>query len=495
MKIRFIQNIIILSVIFGFYSSKEYACSEIDSIITLRYNKGDYDIAHNIAKKNKEKKGCSPFFYVHLADVFKKFDDFSSTREMYNSAMKKSTEEEYKEINLEYKKLSFLSSQINFIQSIYLSDGNKDKALLNYKELINGNQLWDNGEPFIDLNQNMSYDDKEVFTDWNFNDIGLLHLYVADIYKNKEDYPNAIVHLQAALDINPSVKKYNEYMAVIAKLIAQKGNDFLRLNKLDEAINKYNLSLSIDSSESVIHYNLANAYFKKEDFEKAVVSFKKVVSLDSDKFKAIHKVGVCYQKLDLHDEAVIEFRKAIGTVERLEEKYMSPYHSLGVSFIELSLYRDAIQILNEITALSPKYYKAYETLGIIHSEAEDSQYINFDLALENFTEASNIKSDNYTIKFRIAQLYNIMAENNKENGETKLMNKNFTEAKKYARQCLKLKNTYGGAYFELGVAELNLCNKSSSLKALKKAAKYDRRYRSEVKRYIKKLDSIMNHCK
>ena len=74
------------------------------------------------------------------------------------------------------------------------------------------------------------------------------------------------------------------------------------------------------------------------------------------------------------------------------------------------------------------------------------------------------------------------------------MNKNLTEAKKYSRQCRQLKKTYGGAYFELGVAELNLCNKSSGIKALKQAAKYDRRYRSEVKRIIKKIKPFMNHC-
>ena len=86
---------------------------------------------------------------------------------------------------------------------------------------------------------------------------------------------------------------------------------------------QYNLSLSIDSSESSIHYNLANAYFKKENFEDAIVSYKNVVNLEPDKFKATHKIGVCYQKLDLHDEAVVEFKNAIGTVERLDEKFMS----------------------------------------------------------------------------------------------------------------------------------------------------------------------------
>ena len=494
MKIRFIQNIILLIVIFSFSYSKDYSCSEMDSIITSRYNNGDYEIAHNMAKKNKEKESCSAFFYVHLADVFKKFDDFSSTREMYNTAMKKSTEDEYKQINFEYKKLSFLSSQINFIQSIYLSDGDKQIALSNYKELIDGNEAWDNGEPFIDSNQNMSYDEGEDFTDWKFDDVGLLHLYVADIYKNSKNYNKAIEHLKIALNINPYVTKYKEYITVVSKLIAQEGNDFLRLNKLDEAIDKYIISLLIDSTESGIHYNLANAYFKKDDFENAILSFKNVTNIDPDKFKATHKMGLCYQKLNLHDDAILQFRKAIGVVEKLDENYMSPYHSLGVSFMETDAYPDAIQILNEVTALSPKYYKAYETLGIIFSEATDSKYINYDLALENFIEASNIKKDNHVIKFRLAQLYNIMAEENKENGEIKLMNKHFSEAKKYARQCLKLSSTYGGAYFELGVSELNLCNKSSSLKALKKAAKYDRRYRSEVKRIIKKMAAIMNHC-
>ena len=93
----------------------------------------------------------------------------------------------------------------------------------------------------------MDYDDGEDFTDWSFDDIGLLHLYIADIYKNSEDYTNATLHLNIALNINPYVKKYNEYMTIISKLIAKKGNDFLRLNKIDQAIEQYNLSLSIDS--------------------------------------------------------------------------------------------------------------------------------------------------------------------------------------------------------------------------------------------------------
>ena len=42
--------------------SRGYTCSEIDSIISNRYNNGDYEIAHNMAKKNKDKESCDAFF-------------------------------------------------------------------------------------------------------------------------------------------------------------------------------------------------------------------------------------------------------------------------------------------------------------------------------------------------------------------------------------------------------------------------------------------------
>ena len=120
--------------------------------------------------------------------------------------------------------------------------------------------------------------------------------------------------------------------------------------------------------------------------------------------------------------------------------------------------------------------------------------IGVEARIENFLEATKIKPSNHVLKFRLAQLYNIIAEEYKEDQDYKNMNANLSEAKKYARQCRQLKKTYGGAYFELGVAELNLCNKSSGIKALQLAAKYDRRYRSEVKRIIKKIEPFMNHC-
>ena len=173
---------------------------------------------------------------------------------------------------------------------------------------------------------------------------------------------------------------------------------------------------------------------------------------------------------------------------------MPSYNELASSLMKLGSYLEAKQYLIYIIEESPRYYKAYETLGVLCLESSDPNYRSNECALENFEIASKLQPSNHRLKFRLARLYNVIAEEYKESQDYKNMNSNLSEAKKYARQCRNLKKTYGGAYYELGVAELNSCNQSSGLKALRQAAKYDRAYRSSVKTIIKNMESYTRHC-
>ena len=342
MFLRFFCKFLILLFISGIFSArKKLNCSEVDSLINFKNQSKDYESALVIAKSNKKNENCTAEQYFNLGKVFLRFDDFNNTRELYNKSLLVASEgKEYNAIKLEYSKLRFLQSEISFIQQILDNDQDKEKAILSYKGLLFGNKVWDNGEPYVDANQNLSYDDAngiwnfgesfsdtnengiwdnneefkdqgEEFTDWSFPNNGYLHLLIADIYKRSQDYNNAIFHLSEALKINPYVKSYKEQMSIISKMIAQKGNDFLRLNKFDEAIEKYKLSLSVDNGESVIHYNLANAYFQKNNFLEAINSYKEVEKLDPTKYKALHKMGVCYQKLGEHELAVAQLKRLL----------------------------------------------------------------------------------------------------------------------------------------------------------------------------------------
>lgn len=481
-------------------------CDEIGNKISQKYEKGDYEIAYSIAKKNYKDNKCSASFNLDLAEVFLLFNDYKLAKKTYNIALnsfftipdQKVTKDS---VQFMFDRLIFYTSEINFIQKSFQADGEIRSAISRYKTLVDGNGLYDPREHFTDLNGDKEWNEGEDFIDFNFKEFGELYYRISILYKNNENHEESYNYITKALKINPYFKKYIQLNDVLSKLIAKKGNDFLRLNQLDEAIDQYNLALNIMSdneteneAKSSIYFNLGYAYFGQNKFEDSIKAFNLALDLDSDRYRAAHKIGLCYQELNYHEEAVDNFKKAISISNKLDENYMSSYHSISISYMKMESYDQAINYLNKALQESPKFYKAYETLGVIYADATLSRYQNHDLALENFHEANRLKPKDYMIKFRLARLYNTMAEKDRNNNSYKKMEKNSIEAKKYARQCIKIKKTYGGAYYELGSAELNLCNKSAGLKTLKKAAKYDRKYRSEVKRIIKQIKPITNHC-
>ena len=61
-------------------------------------------------------------YIIKLGDVFIKYNDFDLTRELFINAMKRFQENEYDIMDLEYKKLSSLLSQLSFIQKQYKND-------------------------------------------------------------------------------------------------------------------------------------------------------------------------------------------------------------------------------------------------------------------------------------------------------------------------------------------------------------------------------------
>ena len=140
-------------------------------------------------------------------------------------------------------------------------------------------------------------------------------------------------------------------------------------------------------------------------------------------------MGQCYQKLNDHSMAVVQFEKSIDVIESLNENFMSSYNEMALSLMKLNDYENARKALLIIINKSPKFFKAYETLGVLCLESTDPKFKSNECALENFTEASKLKPNNHVLKFRLAQLYNIIAEEYKDQQDFKNMNYNLNEAK------------------------------------------------------------------
>ena len=69
----------------------------------------------------------------------------------------------------------------------------------------------------------------------------------------------------------------------------------------------------------------------------------------------------------------------------------------------------------------------------------------------------------------------------------------FNKGKEFAKSATKINKKYAPAHFELGYAEMSLCNKVAAKDAFNKS-KLDKRYRKISNNYLKNLDAYMSEC-
>ena len=83
-------------------------------------------------------------------------------------------------------------------------------------------------------------------------------------------------------------------------------------------------------------------------------------------------------------------------------------------------------------------------------------YLYF-LIEENYKKAIEYDRRNYKAKSRLASVYSSLEK--------------YDLAKKYAKNCIKVKRSYPDAYYELGLAEKGLGNRVAAIDAFNKAKK------------------------
>ena len=142
---------------------------------------------------------------------------------------------------------------------------------------------------------------------------------------------------------------------------------------------------------------------------------------------------------------------------------------MGDIYINAKNYDKAKQVLNIAITVNPNYSKGHANLGIIYVEEKD-----WEAAVTSLQMAVALNEQDAMSYFRLAS-----AQNSTGNCE---------EAKIAARNSTELKNRFGGAWFELGIAEWcsGRGNKTASLNAFEKA-RGDRTWRTMAEYEIDKV--------
>lgn len=113
---------------------------------------------------------------------------------------------------------------------------------------------------------------QKAIADENYHSRELPYYNLARLYLLKGQIPEALGHLQRALEINNKmVLAYN-----------LRGTIYEELGKYGEAVRNYSQALQITPGDINLSFNLAKAYFKNSEFVKAQELFEKIYAKATD---------------------------------------------------------------------------------------------------------------------------------------------------------------------------------------------------------------------
>ena len=198
--------------------------------------------------------------------------------------------------------------------------------------------------------------------------------------QNKGDYGDAIKYYTNALEqgLQPP-EVYNN-----------RGNTYLKMDKIDKAINDFSKAIEIKSDSIEAYNNRGNAHATKGDFDEAVDDYSEAIRLNSNFDEAYKNRGIAYLNKGDFERALDDFDRAI----QLDPDNPDFYISRGGAYKIKGDFENTISDLNKAIQLDSNDADAYLLRGTVYTNKR-----NFDKAIDDFNKAIKIKQDHANAHF------------------------------------------------------------------------------------------------
>ena len=404
----------------------------------LHFENKDYDKALVLLQAEIDAKSANAKAFALASQVSAKLDDLDNANEFILKAIESDpANKEYRE---NQKELEALKNGLKDAKKTFDS-GYHEEALSDYDKLAE-----------------------------TFSDNAMIQYTKGLVLKQMGNLDAAVQHYKKAISLNPFEEKYEKAVKVVAQTLAKNGDEEFRRKEYDAALTFYHQAVSYYSNFKDGTFRLAKTYFSVRDFDNAKKWCEETIKLDNTHVQAIKMLGDTYKRSGNIDKAIELYTQAV----EINANYDRAYYSLGVALKDVGRYDEAVQSLNKALLVNPSYTKAYETLGVVYQESND-----LDNAVFNYSKALDTDGKAYKVHSRLASVYN--------------MQEKYEDARTSAKACLRIKRNYAAAMCELGIAEMNMCNKVAAEDAFTKAKK-DRNYRKFASDYLKNLNYYTRDC-
>ncbi len=128
------------------------------------------------------------------------------------------------------------------------------------------------------------------------------------------------------------------------------------------AIQSWQAALQLDPNHFYALLDLAKAFLTKQDLARSVPYLDRAIQIDPNSARAHHLRGLAYQAAGDSAHAALEYRKALPDA-KYTHSVQTYYLNFGTALMQIGLYEEAAQMLEEFTRLSPNDFEGHFQLG------------------------------------------------------------------------------------------------------------------------------------
>jgi spermidine synthase len=150
----------------------------------------------------------------------------------------------------------------------------------------------------------------------------------------------------------------------------------LRLARGDEtgAVEAWQAALALDPRHFYTLIDLGKLYLTKQDLPRSVPYLDRAIEIDSASARAHHLRGLAYQAAGDNAHAALEYRKTLPDAE-YTHNVQTFYLNFGTALMQVGLYQEAVQMLEEYAKLAPNDFEGHFQLGVAY-EIDSERTLN-----------------------------------------------------------------------------------------------------------------------
>ena len=128
-----------------------------------------------------------------------------------------------------------------------------------------------------------------------------------------------------------------------ARFYYDKGTDYLREGKLNEAITTLTKAIALTHNYSKAYNNRGIAYYRQNKHIQAAEDFLKAIQFNPNDVEAYNNVAIVFCKQRQYDQALLYLNQALALMKEKNLSHADVLNNLGFVYIKKGMYKEAME--------------------------------------------------------------------------------------------------------------------------------------------------------